>query len=191
MKVGIAKAMQDDVRKLRRWQQANSEGNFTIPSTAADLNVEPRRMNAILRHVQNVFKKFYTEQDERGLLHGSPTQKWMVAIVNFEREFGITPLFYDHLERTWDLPEFSRKQENSAKRVDHWVKAATTVVIEMEVYDETFLITGKKPRELLAGLSRTQQQITNGENALKCSTCGDLLEPQWVICPTCAQPIKE
>jgi hypothetical protein len=183
--------MTAELRRLRDWQKNNAEGDFSIPMIAADIGVDKVKVNRMFRYVQRKFEAFYKEQEERGHLFGSPTQKWMTAIVNFEAQWGLVPVMYDRATDSWSLPDFRTKQENSGKRVEHHIKSAQTVVREMTTYNEELLITGRKPAEIMSGLKQIGEAVANGDNAAKCPTCGDPLADTWVVCPTCGQPLQD
>jgi ParB family chromosome partitioning protein len=61
---------------------------------------------------------------------------------------------------------------------DELTKVAQTAA-EIETHDE-----------LLADFDRIQKKITDGVMD-RCLTCGDVLEPHWVSCPTCGQPLQD
>lgn len=184
--------MTDDIRKLQTWIDRHPEGLTSVQEIATDINTTTHAVVKSFKYITRKFLDFYDEQEAAGRLQGSPTQMWMVAIVNFKANYGVDPFIYDHEDRQYvEAPDFIRYQRTGAQRVDHWIRSGQTVTRELHRVHAEFLKSGKKPDELLNDLKLLEEKITDGPEVPRCPTCGDNIEPNWLACPTCGQPLTE
>ena len=76
--------MTDELRKYRDYMDNQTdEVDTDIKSIAQGIHETPATVRRLIRYVNKKFIEFYKEQEDAGLLRGSPTQKWIVALNNF------------------------------------------------------------------------------------------------------------
>ena len=179
-----------ECRALARWMDTHSgPGSSTIGEIGIELGfdkTEYHKLYRCIRYWREKFIEFYKYQDEKGILHGNPKQKWLVALENFHVNYMIQPLFFDK-DKGYFIPNLAEKEDITADRVIHWIKSGQSVSREAMIFHE-ILPSMATPAELMGDLKLLQEKVEDG-NVPRCKTCGQNIQESWVACPSCGQPL--
>jgi len=177
-------------KSLARWLEKHREAGFsTIGEIGDALDLDKSDYPKLYRCIaywRKKFQEFYKYQDARGVLHGDPHQKWLIALENFRVNYLIEPLFFDQERREYFTPNLVEKEVITAQRVVHWIKSGQSVMSEASAYHET-LPSAAEPAQLMGDLKLLRDRVEDG-NVLRCTYCGENIQENWVTCPSCGQP---
>lgn len=179
-------------RELADWLNRHKDaGVSTIGEIGEELGLERSDYPKLWRcmsYWRKKFLEFYKIQDQRGILHGDPYQKWLIALENFRVNYLIEPLFFDKAENMYYTPDLHGKEVITAQRVAHWIKSGQSVAMEAVAFHET-LPSLALPSELMGDLKLLEERVTDGD-VPRCKSCGRNIQVNWVSCPSCGQPLQ-
>lgn len=179
-------------KSLAQWLRANSgAGVSTIGDIGRDLGLDDSEYPKLYRCIQywrEKFAEFYKYQEAKGIIQGSPHQKWELAIANFEANWRIQPLFFDKEMEMYLTPNLAEKEAITSQRIIHWLKSGQKVVKEAATFHET-LPSMAQPTELMGDLKLLRERVEDG-NVPRCTFCGRNIQDNWVACPDCGKPLK-
>lgn len=179
-----------ECRMFKNWLRKNNGVYFTLQMICSELRLPDGDVDKLYQCVlywRRKFKEYYEASDKVGILQGDSYQKWLIALTNFERHWDIQPFYYDRGMEQYYVPNLADKEEISRQRLVHWIKSGQTVVSEMAVFGEKMVLTGKKPDEIFGDLKMIEEKIMDGSDVLRCPTCGQNIQDNWVRCPSCGQ----
>jgi len=138
-------------------------------STRLNYEVHTRTIKNCLTMWNRRFNKLYLKMKKNEMLKGTPDENWNIVMTSFERLYGIEPMFFQKtngvkgITGTYINPSFREKEDISKANLVHKIRGVGTQLKSMEVYGETFRLTGKKPLELLRDAKRMEIKVLNGE----------------------------
>lgn len=141
----------------------------TALSTHLSYKVQSRVIKNCLTTWNKRFNKLYLTMKKTEMLTGTPEENWNVVMTSFERLYGIEPMFFQKtkgikgITGTYINPSFREKEDISKTNLVHKIRGVATQLKGMEVYGETFQLTGKEPKELLRDAKRMEIKVLNGE----------------------------
>ena len=137
-------------KALAQWLRAHQDaGVSTVDDIGRDLGLDDSEYPKLYRCIQywrRKFAEFYKHQEAKGIIQGSPHQKWELAIANFDANYRIQPLFFDKEIGDYYTPNLAEKEAITAQRIIHWIKSGQSVVKEAATYHETLPSMGSAIR---------------------------------------------